>query len=86
MVGQLPLEQHIGVRIPGGQPTYRFKGFVSVRLSPVYFLQVIDSNANMVRNGPPWSAQRHLILGVQMGVRYCFGPSALGVCLCHLGV
>ena len=25
MVGQLPLEQHIGVRIPGGQPTPVFK-------------------------------------------------------------
>jgi hypothetical protein len=24
MVGQLPLEQHIGVRIPGGQPIYLF--------------------------------------------------------------
>ena len=24
MVGQLPLEQHIGVRIPGGQPIFRF--------------------------------------------------------------
>ena len=24
MVGQMPLEQHIGVRIPGGQPMLRF--------------------------------------------------------------
>ena len=26
MVGQLPLEQHIGVRIPEGQPYRPFKG------------------------------------------------------------
>ena len=25
MVGQLPLEQHIGVRIPGGQPSFESK-------------------------------------------------------------
>ncbi len=30
-VGQLPLEQHIGVRIPDGQPINRSKWFAKVR-------------------------------------------------------
>ena len=33
MVGQLPLEQHIGVRIPGGQPIIHFKWFGEDRYS-----------------------------------------------------
>ena len=34
MVGQLPLEQPIGVRIPGGQPRTDSKGFVLVLTGP----------------------------------------------------
>src|ERR1700733_13728404 len=37
-VGQLPLEQHIGVRIPGGQPILRFQAVYTVQGRPKKFL------------------------------------------------
>ena len=70
MVGQLPLEQHIGVRIPGGQPKTHFLALPRTALvnpQHVYKISRLSSiiASAAVRRGAPEAAPE---TGVRIGV------------------